>query len=368
MKEERKRILQMVEEGKLKVDEALLLLEELEKSNTSMEEKQQKLYNELSTVVNFEEGKKSSGFSYQKAQSAKEKILEFVDVAFKKIKDFDLDWNFGQSVDVSHIYQQTHARVKDIDIDVANGSVTLIPWNQSDVRVECEAKVYRVESPEEAKSLFIKDVLFSVEGDKLRFGAQQKWMKVQAKVYVPSTDFEHIRIRMFNGPITSENLVVASFKAKTANGKVDVSNIKASKAELETANGQISVQQSQIVDFEGETINGAIRVDGTYKKLDLQSFNGNIECELAGDQCDVVVTKATTGSIKVKVPTSWALSGELKSNLGGFQVDVDDISVVENKSEVVQKMFTFKSTRPLDTFTTILADTKTGSISLKKVK
>lgn len=368
MKEERKKILQMVEEGKLKVDEALLLLEELEKSNTSMEEKQQKLYNELSTVVNFEEGKKSSGFSQQKAQSAKEKILEFVDVAFKKIKDFDLDWNFGQSVDISHIYQQTHARVKDIDIDVANGSVSLIPWDQSDIRVECEAKVYRVETQEEAKSLFIKDVLFSVEGDKLRFGAQQKWMKVQAKIYVPATDFDHIRIRMFNGPITSENLVVSSFKAKTANGKMDVSNVKSKRAELETANGQITVKQSEIQDFEAETINGAIKVDGSYKKVDLQSFNGNIECELGGEQSEVVVAKATTGTIKVSVPSAWALSGELKSNLGGFQVDVDDISVVENKSEVVQKLFSFKSTRPIDPFTTILADTKTGSVSLKKVK
>lgn len=368
MTEERKRILQMVEEGKLKVDEALLLLEKLEKSKTTMEEKQEKLFEELSKVVHFEDGKKSSSSTQHKAQTAKDKIMEFVDFAFKKIKDFDLDWNFGQSVDISHIYQQSHARVRDIDIDVANGSVTLVPWDQPDVRVECEAKVYRVETQDEAKSLFIKDVLFSVEGDKLRFGAQQKWMKVQAKIFVPTMDFEHIRIRMFNGPITSENFDVKSFKAKTANGKIDIANITSSKVEVETANGQISVKQGRIGEFEAETINGAIKVDGSFKKLDLQSFNGNIECELSGEQADVVVAKATTGGIKLGVPSTWALSGELKSNLGGFQVDVDDISVVENKNEVVQKVFTFKTTRPMDIVTTILADTKTGSVSLKKVK
>ena len=61
MKEERKRILKMVEEGKLTVDEALGLLEELEKSTKSMEEKQEKLVNELATVVQFEESKKENG-------------------------------------------------------------------------------------------------------------------------------------------------------------------------------------------------------------------------------------------------------------------------------------------------------------------
>ena len=40
MKEERIRILKMVEEGKLKVEEAITLLEELQKAQQTMEQKQ----------------------------------------------------------------------------------------------------------------------------------------------------------------------------------------------------------------------------------------------------------------------------------------------------------------------------------------
>ena len=55
MKEERKRILGLVEQGKLSVDEALFLIEELEKKEQSMEEKKAAIMTELSTSVKSDE-------------------------------------------------------------------------------------------------------------------------------------------------------------------------------------------------------------------------------------------------------------------------------------------------------------------------
>ncbi|WML46956.1 hypothetical protein RCG23_15150 [Neobacillus sp. PS3-34] len=78
MQNERKRILKMVEEGKLAVDEALMLLEELEKTQKTMEQKQEEIVHELSTAVQFEEAKKDEPI-HHKFQSAKDKIFEFVD-------------------------------------------------------------------------------------------------------------------------------------------------------------------------------------------------------------------------------------------------------------------------------------------------
>ena len=48
----------MVEDGKLSVDEALTLLEELEKASKTAEEKQEAIVKDLSTAVHFEEAKK----------------------------------------------------------------------------------------------------------------------------------------------------------------------------------------------------------------------------------------------------------------------------------------------------------------------
>lgn len=365
MKEERKRILKMVEEGKLTVDEALTLLEELEKAKQTMEQKQEQFITELSTAVQFEEAKKEEPVN-AKYQSAKEKIFEFVDSALKKIKEIDLDLNFGQSIDISHIFHHGDVELKDIDIDVANGSVKITAWDQPDVRVECQAKVYRVDNQDQARQNFLRDVSFSVEGQKLRFATQQKWMKVEALIYVPKAQYERVRIRLFNGSISSGELKVDDLRMKTANGKINLDHINGKKAEVETANGKIKVNNSLFDVLETETITGAIKLDGDFKKVEAQTFNGNIHLNLVGERCEFIGTKATTGPIELSIPEGTPVSGELKTNLGAFQVNLVGVQILEDKSEMIQKSLRFQSINHPDKMVKIYADTKTGSITINK--
>lgn len=366
MQEERKRVLKLVEEGKISVDEALALLDELEKSQKTVEKKQEELVNELSTVVKFEEGKKEEESDQFKFQSMKDKIVDFVDSAFKKIKDFDLDFNFGQAIEISHVFQHGDVQIRNIDIDIANGAVQFIPWDQSDVRIECNAKIYRASSTDEARANFIKDVLFTIEMGTLRFATQPKWMKVDAVIFIPKVDYDNVRIRMFNGPVQCENLKVKTLKIKTANGKISATGLTGSKMEAETANGKIKVQNSMITAIEVETLNGAIQLDGDYSHVEMQSFNGNITCKLTGLTSEEIDAKTVTGSIDIGIPDGNAVIGDLKSNLGSFSVELDGIQIIEEKSEMVQKSLHFKpivaEKRPIK----LEADTKTGSISVKK--
>jgi DUF4097 and DUF4098 domain-containing protein YvlB len=365
MKEERKRILQMVEEGKLKADEALALLDELEKAQQTMEQKQEQIVNELSTAVHFEEASKEEPFQ-AKYQSTKDKIFDFVDSAFKKIKDFDFDLNFGQSIDITHIFHQGDVDLKNIDIDVANGSVRLAAWEQPDVRIECQAKVYRVENQDQARQNFLRDVIFSVEQQKLRFATQQKWMKVEAVIYVPKSLYDRVRIRMFNGAVTGEEMNVEDMRVKIANGKINLTRINGKKAEVETANGKIKVAGSHFDEVETETINGAIQLDGDFKKVEMQSFNGNISLNLLGNRSELIQAKATTGGIELFIPEGTPVNGELKTNLGGFNLNLVGVQVLEEKSEMVQKLLRFQSVNHPDKLVRIFADTKTGSITINK--
>jgi DUF4097 and DUF4098 domain-containing protein YvlB len=363
MKEERKRILNMVKEGKLTVDEALTLLEELEKSSKTMEQKQEEIIHELSTVVNFEEAKKEDPV-HHKFQSVKDKIFDFVDSALKKMKDFDLDFNFGQSIEVSHIFQHGDANVKEIDVDVANGSVKLVPWDQRDVRIECHAKVYRVDTQEEARQNFLKDIVFVIEGEKLRFSTQQKWMKVDAEIYIPQEDYEFIRVRMFNGPIEGKNLKVNTLKVKSANGKIHLDTIIAGKTEVETANGHIHLSNYTADEVELETINGAIHLNGDVVRADVQTFHGDIHC-FSKNRAESIIAKTTTGSIDIFLTESVSADGELKSNLGGFTVELEGIQMIEEKTEMIQKMLRFKPVNNEKKAVKVFADSKTGSILIK---
>jgi len=367
MQEERKRILKMVEDGKLSVDEALFLLEELEKTSQTAEKKKESLVQELSTTVKFEEAKKEDPINY-KFQSAKDKIIDFVDTAFKKIKDFDLDFNFGQSVELTHIFQQSDVVLSNMDIDIANGNVEVVPWNQKDVRIECKVKVYRAESQEEARTNFLSNVLFAADGGKLRFGTQSKWMKLEAVIYVPQTEYDKIRIRMFNGSIEGGNINAQSYKAKTANGKIIMKDINSHFAEVETGNGQILIQKSKVDQVEAETLNGAIQMDGYFKKLDLHSFNGDILCTVNEEACEFIEAKAVTGKIELELPSQTAVHGNLKTNLGSFHVNLDGIQILEDKSDVIQKVLRFESINHPGGTLRLETETKTGSIHIRKTK
>lgn len=364
MKEKRKRILKLVEDGKLTVEEALDLLELLETESQTFEENQDEMVHALQDEAQFEEAKKEDNI-HQIFHSTKDKILDFVDSALKKIKDFDLDLNFGQSVEISHIFHHSDVALKDLDIDVANGSIKMVPWDQSDVRIECKAKVYRVEDQDKARQNFLRDIVFAVDGEKLQFTTQQKWMKVDSVMFVPQTRYDRIRARMFNGPLSGENLLATDMKFKTANGKIELSGLNGKRVEAETANGHIKIISSQFDDVEAETINGQIKLDGDFQRVEMQSFNGNLVTNLCGQRCEVLSAKATTGSVDVYVPNGIAVSGELNTNLGGFNVLIDGIQIIEEKNEMIQKLLRFKPISQTETLK-IKADTKTGSVTIHK--
>lgn len=367
MQEEKKKILQSVQEGKMTAEEAFVILEELEKAGQESEKKEQMLKNELSTKV-VEENKKSEDDAYdyfkKNIYSAKEKIFDFVENAFQKIKDTDLDFNFGKSVDVSHIFQHDETSIYEIDVDIANGKTKIVAWDSQDVRVECQAKVYRVESQNQAKDTFLKNVLFTIDKGKMKFYIPEKAIKVDVVIYVPKKEYEDIQIRMFNGGITTESLRVEYLKVKSANGALTLEGMNGHSCELETGNGKIAITKSQFDKVEAETLNGAIQAEGYFNKVELQTFNGQIICQNERLDSESIYAKSVTGKIQLSLATGAEVSGELKSNLGSFNVSLDRIQIVEEKSEVILKVLRFKTINDQINATKIFAETKTGAISV----
>ncbi|HEO8421420.1 DUF4097 family beta strand repeat-containing protein [Niallia sp. FSL W8-0635] len=371
MADEKKRILELVESGKLTVDEALKLMEKVDEVNEkkSLNEEEQKILEDFQEEAKFHEKKKESnpnyGFNFQ---AAKDKLFDFVDTTIKKVKEVDLDLNFGHFEEVSHIFQYNNISPKKLDIDIPNGEVELIPWDQEEVSIECKAKVYRVNSLEEAKKVFLKEVQVNVDDEQLVVKTNHKWMKVKTKVYIPQTSYESAIIRLFNGPITTFDVKAEKLYAKTANGKITLNAGENKKVEADAANGSIKVEKGNIEKLDAETINGSISVDGYFNKVDLQSFNGSISCTNHAETCEVLELQGTTGSIEVSLPETVAISGELKTNFGGFNVELDGIQIIEEKSEVLQKTLQFKSIQTSDHHTKMEANTKTGSIKVKKIE
>ncbi|MBL5767068.1 DUF4097 family beta strand repeat-containing protein [Heyndrickxia sporothermodurans] len=359
MQEERKKIIGMVKEGKLSTEEALILLDALENKSEKVPETNQAHQEKYQEKQQYSNEQTEDNYSSQ-FNDAKDKIMDFVNTAFKKIKDIDL--NFNQSVDIPHVYQQANVTLTNIDIDVANGHVEIKAWDQPEVRVECQARVYRKDKRDEARAFFIDNSSFYLENGLLRFSTQSKWMKVDTIVYIPKNDYEKVSIRTFNGSVTGEGLSGVDLKAKTANGKIVLKNMKSDKLDAETVNGKIFVTDSIAGRFSAETMHGSIDVEGEYESIDLQTLNGNLSSVLNNEMTETLHLKAVSGNINVYLPSDVGIEGDCKSNLGNVKITLENIDVIEEKKEMVQKQVRFKRSSLTEKPIHIFAETRTGNI------
>ncbi|MGE6630179.1 DUF4097 family beta strand repeat-containing protein [Bacillus sp. NPDC077027] len=356
---EKERILKLVEEGKLSAKEAITLLEKLD------EHQPISLSKETSYDHSFEEEKTHPESKGNGAENLGAKLFNWLDSAVKKVKDVDLDLNFGQSIDVEHIFQFKDASLSQLDIQLANGSLNVMPWDDGDVRAECHAKIYRAEGQEQARQQFLNQLDCGLEGDKFFIRTDKKTMKVNVTLYIPSIQYDKIKVKLFNGPIRGEKLKVKELAAKTTNGVVSFASLQADKAGIETANGQIKLADHECGMIEAETINGLIDLRGKSETIDVQSFNGNISVQLSDEACRSIYAKTTTGSVDLNIPSECAVTAELKSNLGSISQDLHDAVIIKEKNETLQKEKMIKANQNQTQSVSIFAETKTGSIQVK---
>ncbi|PCK10824.1 hypothetical protein CEY07_15150 [Bacillus safensis] len=355
---EKERILKLVEDGVLSAKEAITLLEKLEEGQSVSLEK--------STADHtFHEEKVGAESKGNGTENLGAKLFGWLDTAVKKVKDVDLDLNFGQSVDVEHIFQFKDASLSHLDIQLANGSLNVMPWDDRDIRAECHAKIYRAEDGEQARQQFLNQLDCGLEGDKFFIRTEKKTMKVNVTLYVPRIQYDKIKVKLFNGPIRGEKLKTKELAAKTTNGVVSFASLQAEKVGIETANGQIKLADHECGMIEVETINGLIDLRGKSESIDAQSFNGNIAVQLSDEKCRSIYAKTTTGSVDVQIPRACAVTAELKSNLGSISHDLLDAEMIKEKNETLQKEKMIKANQQAAHSISIFAETKTGSIQVK---
>ncbi len=359
-------ILKMIEDGKITAEEGVRLLEVIEKNEHHQETDHKEKHHEISTKVNWDEGDSYRERARHTRTSTTNLFTTFIDSAIQKIKDVDLDFNFGSSFDVDHIFQHRDHSPTAIDVSLENGSITFKPWDEQDIRVECTAKVYRAKDLEEARRIFLDECSFRLSDQRMLFHTKTKSMKVHATIYVPKQSFSHVKLYTFNGQINGEKINVDTFDVNAMNGSLKLTEVKAKKVIAETVNGAIELVQANAELIDVKTLNGAITVDGNVQDLDAESVNGSITYDVQElSESSYADLKAATGSIHIAVPKSLRIEGKLKTNVGGFSVSMYDHDKLEEKKEFAQKQLTFVGNQQSSPRIKINALTNTGSIIVK---
>ncbi|MCD8509752.1 MAG: DUF4097 family beta strand repeat-containing protein [Bacillus sp. (in: Bacteria)] len=318
----------------------------------------------LSKSVDWENAS-GRGHSEYRSSSFATRFADFIDEAIQKIKEFDLDFNFGNSVEIQHIFQHRTARIEKVDIHLENGGITFRPWDENDIRVECNVKVYKVKDSDEARRAFLDEVVFDVSDEKLRFESRRKSMKVNMVVYLPKKDLEKIKLYTFNGNITGDTVDAEKFEGQTVNGRINFEELTVEDVRLETVNGTISVNKLNAEHCDAKTVNGMIALSAVKGKIDAETLNGTINYTLLKPVDSRAYFKTTTGTVNVVVPAEVKTEGELKTTVGGINCELPKLTVIEEKKEFANKKMTFLANREGDASFYVEAEATTGSIFVR---
>ncbi|NGP45345.1 DUF4097 family beta strand repeat protein [Bacillaceae bacterium SIJ1] len=369
---QRKEILQRVKEGKLTIDEALILLEAEEEnpSNTvekplkqeSSAEKQPQPEQEygLSTNVHLvdddETGNKTDKESIRKA-----KWSDFIGGAIDKIRRADLDLNFGHFEEVHHTYLFQDAHVKKADLYLYNGDIEIVAADVPEIRLECYAKVYQVEYKEQAKRHFLQKAFTEFNDETFKFRLEEKTIKAECKLVIPFQQMEQFDCEMFNGSFNGNGMVSKRGELKNTNGSITLESVRMEELEVETVNGHVHVEGS-VNEAELETVNGTILSRGIFRKLTASSFHGSVSAALDSD-AELLKLNTTSGSIDVRLPENTNVHGQLASTFGDLKVTLPDVRVTKDVREVVKKRYVFEK-GDVDSPMLLVATAKTGGITV----
>ncbi|WP_100400208.1 DUF4097 family beta strand repeat-containing protein [Bacillus sp. FJAT-44742] len=391
MEEERKMILKMVESGKISAEEGAKLLQALnqeekkpessttnEENVTSATEKEKVKsitdhLSDLSTKVDWGEGNKrynqwQKDKDKDKTEPGMKKFSDFIENTLQKIKELDLDFNFGSYIEVNHIFQHQNMFQSKIDVSLENGSLNIESWDEPHVRLETKAKVYKAKNPDEAREEFLKETDFEVAGEELHFHTKTKAIKVNGTLYLPKKDYASLQFYTFNGHFKGEKLKAQSLTAKVVNGSMIFNDVHAQAFKGETVSGPVTISGGTIDRCDVQTMHGTIELEALMKDVEAESLNGTISARLNIAEDTRANLAATTGSVFVTVPSTIRTDGILKTNIGNYNWTMPNVEVIEEKKDFVQKSITFVSNQSGSPRLRLEASTKTGSISLKNME
>ena len=386
MQNERKRILAMLENGKITTDEALTLLETL--GNAEQQEKperQEDIFipakkpaaDEQTEQESFGGDKKGKDRQRQGQPSMDDfledlrkdfthvgdRFMHFMQTAVEKVKTFDFDSPFGNGVTFTQTMTKPAAGIEEVIIDIDNGKVNIHHEDVEEVRAEFTVKTLNSESEEKAKQDFSDKVLFVKDDAKLMISSDMKMVQVNVDLFIPKKDYAKISARLLNGSFKMKDAAVETVRVKTANGKIEVAGLMFKNGEFETANGAIALNGVTGTTLEAETLNGRVYIDGVLKEVEAQSLNGHVVVTTTDPEAEKIEAKTMSGSVEIYIPSTVALSGEIASNIGRLDLQLEDVKRTSEQDQLLQRTIRFKkdvegNTSPLHVF----GEAKTGTV------
>ncbi|RHW39895.1 hypothetical protein D1B33_03325 [Lysinibacillus yapensis] len=401
MENERKRILKLVENGTITTEEAIVLLEALTKEQNSTttnvvpltstnEEKDAHAYREYSQTEQTQDEKKSktTGFEdlFGKAFNSKEsnkkmdefmndlkqdltqfsdRIMGLMGSTFSKIKDFDLEFPFGEKVQFEKNYVFEQDEVNSLEVEIPNGKVELVKAENHQLLVEASVKTSVQNHDEEQTKAHFEEKFVQLVNGKLTISVAAKMSQVNLRIAVPEKLYDLVLIRLLNGGVTIQNLDAQLIKVKTYNGAVKIDHATFQHGDIETGNGAIELRHVNGEDIEAETGNGRIYIDGEVKEVEAESVNGAVVITTNDQDARKIKAQTVAGAVEIYIPKSLSLEGQVTTNFGKADIVLPDIAARLEEDQFLQKTYHFEKIMEDAKLLKVNGESRTGSIIVR---
>ncbi len=380
MQAQRKRILQMLENGTISMDEALTLLENLQSDDGKPGEQEEvpqepsqstKLKPEAKSheerqLKEVPEHKKTTDKQDDSTEREEpgiddflddlrrdftmvgDRFMQFMQTTVEKVKEMDLEAPFGKSFVFNHAVTEDIEGIEKVSLTIPTGKITVHPSNDEEIRAEFTVKAYHKEAgEEEAKKEILEKISVTNENGLFKVESEVKIGQVDLDLYVPNRQYKKFDARLTNGALKAKQLNVQQIQVKTTNGAIQFNDM---------------ISES----IEAETLNGRVYIDGELQEVDAQSLNGAVVVTTTSEEVKKIEAKTVSGSVELYIPSTISISGELSSNIGKLDLGLKDVERLTEQEQLFQRTIHFyKEVPDQKTKLNLVGKAKTGTVLVR---
>lgn len=393
MENERKRILKLVENGTISAEEAIVLLEALSKEKESTPSqsanKEEQQTSQQTDYVN-EEKSKTSGFedifgkSFNNKEANKKmdefmndlkedlshfsnRVMGLMNTTFSKIKEFDIDFPFGEKIQFSKTFAFGAEEVRGIELEIPNGKVEVVRAIDNQFLVEAKIKTTVTDHDEEKTKAKFEEEFLKLQEGKLTISVPSKMTQVSVRFIVPEKQYDVVILRLLNGGISIQELDTKLLKAKTYNGAVKLEQSSFQHASVETGNGPIDIRNVQGEDLEAETVNGRVYIDGHLQEVEAESVNGAVVVTTHAQNAKKIKAQTVAGAVELYVPKTLSLDGQVTTNFGKADIGLADTVTRIEGDQFLLKTLHFDKIIENANLLKLVGESRTGSIIVRYI-
>lgn len=229
-----------------------------------------------------------------------------------------------------------------LDFQLANGNITLQKWDQNDIKVEADIKIYakfEEATPEEA---FEARSNITIDEEQFSFYVPNKRVRCEVVVSLPDREYDYVAFKLLNGNVQVNDLKGKDIYIKTTNGQMNFKNLEATMLEMDGVNGSISVQDSKLVDLMAKLVNGSITTKSEITSSALSLVNGDIRMTYVDTEAKHIEASTVNGAIKLALPKEKSVEMEANSSLGHIKNRITEGEILKQRDEKTNKFLQFR--------------------------